>query len=297
DMSGKRAPGLTDIGMITDMTWADVDNDGDPDMVIVGDWMPVKIFTNDKGIFTDESERFGLQNTEGWWHVIVARDLNGDGLVDFVLGNHGLNSRFKASVNQPITMYVNDFDLNGSIEQIICAYNRDISFPVVMKDDLVKQIPSLGMKYKKFDDYKEQTISDIFPDDVLQRAVKLNARIMESCVMINTGKGSFNLISLPPEAQFSPVYAVMADDLDRDGYCDMLLGGNQYRAKPETGIYDAGYGVFLKGNPAGIWQPVPLVTSGFFIRGEMRDLKILNIKGSPIIAVARNNDNLQFYKY
>jgi len=297
DMSGKRAPGLTDIGMITDMTWADVDNDGDPDMVIVGDWMPVKIFTNDKGIFTDESERFGLQNTEGWWHVIVARDLNGDGLVDFVLGNHGLNSRFKASVNQPITMYVNDFDLNGSIEQIICAYNRDISFPVVMKDDLVKQIPSLGMKYKKFDDYKEQTISDIFPDDVLQRAVKLNARIMESCVMINTGKGSFNLISLPPEAQFSPVYAVMADDLDRDGYCDMLLGGNQYRAKPETGIYDAGYGVFLKGNPAGIWQPVPLVTSGFFVRGEMRDLKILNIKGSPIIAVARNNDNLQFYKY
>ena len=120
---------------------------------------------------------------------------------------------------------------------------------------------------------------------------------MESCVMINTGKGSFNLISLPPEAQFSPVYAVMADDLDRDGYCDMLLGGNQYRAKPETGIYDAGYGVFLKGNPAGIWQPVPLVTSGFFVRGEMRDLKILNIKGSPIIAVARNNDNLQFYKY
>jgi hypothetical protein len=297
DISVKRAPGLTDIGMITDMTWADVDNDGDLDMIIVGDWMPVKIFTNDQGIFTDNSERFGMENTEGWWHVIVANDVNGDGLVDFVLGNHGLNSRFKASVNQPVTMYVNDFDLNGSIEQIICAYNGDRSFPVVMKDDLVKQIPSLALKYKKFDDYREQTISDMFPADVLQRAVTLTARTMESSMLINTGKGSFQLIALPLEAQFSPVYTVMAEDLDRDGTCDVLLGGNQYRAKPETGIYDAGYGVFLKGSPEGIWSAVSSVKSGIYIKGEMRDLEILKVNETPIIVVARNNDNLQFYKY
>jgi len=297
NVSGKRAPGLKEIGMITDMTWADVDNDGDSDMVIVGDWMPVKIFINDNGIFTDESERFGLSNTEGWWNVIITKDLNGDGNVDFVLGNHGLNSRFKASVQQPVTMYVNDFDLNGSVEQIICAYNGNRSYPAVMKNDLIKQIPALENKYIKFEDYMEQTIEDIFPDEVLQRAVKLNTRVLESCVMINTGLEFFHLNSLPVEAQFSPVYAIAADDFNYDGICDIIVGGNQYRAKPETGIYNAGYGLYLKGNTDGTLYAVPSVISGFFTKGEIRDLQILNIFGSRIIAVVRNNNKLEFYKY
>jgi hypothetical protein len=266
-------------------------------MVIVGDWMPVKIFINENGIFKDESERYGLANTEGWWHSVVAKDLNGDGKVDFILGNHGLNSRFKASVSKPVTMYVNDFDLNGSIEQIICTYNGDKSYPMAMKDDLVKQIPSLATRFKKFDDYKNATIEDIFSPDVLQRSVKLTARYMESCVMINTGQGSFRLIPLPIEAQFSPVYAICADDFDHDGICDILIGGNQYRAKPETGIYDASYGLFLKGDAGGSWKSVSSLISGIFTKGEIRDMKILNINGTRIIAVARNNDNFQFYKY
>jgi hypothetical protein len=266
-------------------------------MVIVGDWMPIKIFINDNGIFRDQSERFGLSNTEGWWHTIIAKDLNGDGNVDFVLGNHGLNSRFKASQARPLTMYVNDFDLNGSVEQIICCYNGDKSYPVAMKDDLVKQIPSLAGKFKKYDDYKDATIEDIFSPEVLKRSVILNARYMESCVMINTGQGSFHIAPLPVEAQLSPVYAIYADDFDHDGICDIILGGNQYRAKPETGIYDASYGLFLKGHTGGIFNSLPSLESGFFTKGEIRDLKILDINGSHIIAVARNNDNLQFYKY
>ncbi len=297
NMTGKQAPGLTGIGMITDMAWADVDNDNDLDMVIVGDWMPVKIFINNNGNFTDESERFGLSNTEGWWHTIAAKDLNGDGKMDFVLGNHGLNTFFKASSDKPVIMYVNDFDLNGSIEQIICTYNGDKSYPIAMKNDLVAQIPSLENKYQKFDDYKEATPEDIFPDDILNRSVKLNARIMESCLMINNGKGTFSLTPLPAEAQFSPVYSVAADDFDNDGTCDIIIGGNQCRAKPETGIYDAGYGLFLKGSQGGKWQSASFQISGFFTKGEIRDFGILNIKGSRIFVVARNNDNLQFYKY
>jgi len=297
NVTQKIAPGLLGIGMITDMAWADVDNDGDLDMVIVGDWMPVKIFINDNGIFKDESAQYGLSNTEGWWHRIIAKDLNGDGMVDFVLGNQGLNSRFKASSVRPVTMYVNDFDLNGSVEQIICAYNGDKSYPLVMMDDLVKQIPSLSAKFKKFDDYKDATIEDIFSPEVLQKTIKLNARIMESCVMMNSGKGTFRLTPLPVEAQFSPVYAINAGDFDHDGICDIILGGNQYRAKPETGIYDASYGLLLKGNTNGKWQSVSSLKSGIFTKGEIRDMKILNINGNHFIAVARNNDNFQFYKY
>ncbi|MBN1789341.1 MAG: VCBS repeat-containing protein [Bacteroidales bacterium] len=292
-----RAPGLKEIGMITGMSWADIDSDGDPDMVIVGDWMPVKVFINNNGNFTDESDHYGLKNTEGWWHTIIARDLNGDSNIDFVLGNHGLNTFFKASELKPATMYVNDFDLNGSVEQIICAFNGEKSYPVALKDDLVRQIPSLENKYKKHADYKEAVISDIFPDEILKRSVVLQARFMESCVLMNTGRGNFRIIPLPAEAQISPVYALAAEDFDNDGICDILLGGNQYRAKPQTGIYAGGYGQLIKGTIEGTWQYVPPLQSGFFTTGEIRDLEILKINGQRIIAVARNNDNLRFYKY
>lgn len=297
DVTAKRAPGLTKIGMITDMVWADVDNDGDLDMVIVGDWMPVKIFINNNGIFSDESASFGLSGTEGWWHTIVAKDLNGDGNIDFVLGNHGLNSFFKASDKKPVTMYINDFDLNGSIEQIICTFNGDTLFPLVKRDDLVKQIPSLEKKYSKYADYRNQRMEDIFPPDILERSVKLTARMMESCMMINTGKGSFNITPLPLEAQFSPVYAIAADDFDHDGICDIIVGGNQQRAKPETGIYDASYGLLIRRDSSGIWKPVSPYISGLSIKGEIRDFKTLNINGQKIFIVARNNNKLQFYKY
>ena len=297
DVTAKVAPGLTGIGMITDMKWADVDGDGDLDIVIVGDWMPVKIFINDNGIFTDKSASFGLANTEGWWHTIIAKDLNGDGKVDFVLGNQGLNSFFKASATKPVTMYVNDFDLNGSVEQIICTYDGDKSYPVAMKDDLVKQIPSLSEKFKKFDDYKEATINDMFPADVLGRSIKLKSCTMQSCVMMNTGQGSFHIIPLPAEAQFSPVYSIIADDFDHDGICDIITGGNQYRAKPETGINDASYGLLIKGKKDGTWESVSSMKSGIFTKGEIRGLKNIIINGKRYISVARNNDSLQFYKY
>lgn len=293
----KRAPGLTGSGMITDMVWSDVDNDGDDDMVIVGDWMPVKIFINNKGIFSDETAKYGLEDTEGWWHKVTACDINGDGRPDFVLGNNGLNSRFKASPDKPVTMYVNDFDMNGSIEQIICEYFGDKSYPLVMRDDLVKQIPSLERKYKKFADYKDATIQDIFSPGILNKAVKLNARILESCVMINTDSGRFRLVPLPVEAQFSPVYAITAEDFDQDGKCDILLGGNQYRQKPETGINDASYGLFLRNNGGNIFEAIPAIKSGISTKGEMRDLKIIHTSNKNIIIVARNNNTLEFYKY
>ena|SRR5450631_2486185 len=166
-----------------------------------------------------------------------------------------------------------------------------------MMDDLVKQIPSLSEKYKKFDDYKDATIENMFPADVLDRSVKLKASTMQSCVMMNTGNGTFRLIPLPAEAQFSPVYSIIADDFDHDGICDIIIGGNQYRAKPETGINDASYGLFLKGNKDETWKPVSSMESGIFTKGEIRDMKNIYINGKRYIAVARNNNNLQFYKY
>ena len=297
NISKEIAPALLHIGMITDMSWADVDRDGDLDMVIVGDWMPVKILINDHGKFTDQSAKYGLTNTQGWWHRILAKDLNGDGLTDFVLGNHGLNSYFKASVKKPVTMYVNDFDMNGSVEQIICTFKGDTSYPVAMLDELTSQIPSLSRKFKSFNAYKKATVHDLFSEDVLKHSVKLQAKYMKSAVLINNGNGSLKIIPLPVEAQFFPVYALATGDYNDDGRVDILIGGNQYRAKPETGIYDAGYGLLLRGTSSGTWMSVPGVESGFFVKGQIRDLKMLTINEIPLLTVARNNDSLVFFKF
>lgn len=296
-VSEHKAPELKEIGMITDMVWADVDGDQDPDMVLVGDWMPIKIFINDQGNFKDRSEAYGLSGTEGWWKRILADDLDGDGDLDLVLGNHGLNSRFRASADTPLSMYVNDFDLNGSVEQIICAFNGDTAYPLAMKDDMVKQIPSLERKYESFKAYSGQTIQDMFTGEVLERSLVQKVHMLESMLLINNGLGSFELRPFPVEGQLFPVFAISTGDFDHDGNCDILVGGNLSRAKPETGIYSAGYGLFLKGNGLGNWASVPADSSGFFSKGEIRDFETLRINGNKVISVARNNQNLHFYTF
>ncbi len=297
DVSRTRAPGLSALGMITDMTWTDLDGDKDLDMVVVGDWMPVKVYINEDGNFADRSDAYGLSHTEGWWHVVLSADLNDDGHMDLALGNQGLNSRFRVSPDRPVTMHVNDFDLNGSVEHILCTYNGEKSYPLVMKNDLVKQIPALNKKYPHFRDYKEQTITDIFSDEILQRSLVLIARTFESCVLINSGNGTFERKPLPMEAQFSPVYAMETADFDKDGLKDLLLGGNLVRAKPETGIYKASYGLLLAGSKNGSWKPVPYERSGFQVRGEIRNLQKITINKRSYMVVGRNNDILKLYSY
>ncbi len=297
DVTGVRAPGLTETGMITDMCWADIDSDGDYDMAIAGDWMPVKIFVNEKSAFSDISARAGLAKTSGWWHTIVAKDLNGDGLTDFIAGNHGLNSFIKASEANPVIMYVNDFDLNGSVEQMTCTWFGDSLYPYVLRDDLLKQLPSLSAKYPKYSDYAGQTAADIFGEDILNRSVKLEAVLLQSCVLMNGGNCTFSVSPLPAEAQFTPLYAVVAGDFNNDGICDILAGGNQYRSKPFSGINGAGYGLLMAGTADGKWKSVSPAVSGISVRGEVRDIKMITIEGRKVVALIRNNDSIVLLEY
>ncbi len=287
--SAQRASGLEKLGMITDATWADVDGDKDLDLIVVGEWMRVTVFKNEAGKLINNTESAGLAGTEGWWNCVAAGDLDGDGDIDFVAGNHGLNSRFRASHDKPVSMYVSDFDNNGSVEQIICTYNGDKSYPMVLRHDLIQQIPSLKKKYLKFESYKDQTITDVFTPEQLKGAIDLNAYELASAAFINDGKGHFTKTVLPIEAQFSPMYAVCIDDFDRDGKADVLMGGNLYRVKPEAGRYDASYGVYLEGDGKGGLRFIRPKESGFFIDGEVRDIRPIRIGRSRHILVARNN--------
>jgi len=154
DVTSAVAPQLEQVGMITDAVWADVDGDQDQDLIVVGEYMPVKVFMNYEGKLSDETVGAGLDKTNGWWNRIEAADLDGDGDVDFVIGNHGLNSKFKASLEKPLCMYVSDFDQNGSIEHLICMFNGEKNYPLILRHDLVSQIPSLKKKYLKYESFK-----------------------------------------------------------------------------------------------------------------------------------------------
>ncbi|MGE5419321.1 MAG: VCBS repeat-containing protein [Chloroflexota bacterium] len=289
------APGLTASGMIRDMSWADVDGDKDQDILIAGDWMPLKVFLNEGGRFRETKTAFD-STTSGWWNCITTGDLDNDGDIDFVAGNHGLNSRFKATGQKPVSMYINDFDMNGAVEQIVCTFDGDISYPVPLKHDLVNQIPELMRKYPKYEMYKDQKIDDIFSPAQLKNSIRLQADLLETSVFLNDGNGNFTRVILPDEVQFSPVYAAIINDFNGDGNPDILMGGNMYNAKPEVGRYDAGYGYFLAGDGTGRFRYIPPKSTGCYLDGETRGLLLLKGLKGDLLVVARNNGPVKVFK-
>ena len=296
EISKEVAPGLNAIGMITDALWADVDGDADSDLVVIGEYMPVKIFIQEGGKFVDKTADAALDKSNGWWNRIEPGDLDNDGDIDFVVGNHGLNSRFRASVDRPVCMYVNDFDQNGTIEQIVCTYAGDTSYPMALRHDLIGQIPSLKKKYLKYSSYQGQTITDIFTGEQLKNATKVDAYEFATSILINDGKGKFVLKHLPPEAQLSPIYAIEIKDIDGDGNQDILLGGNLYRAKPEVGRYDASFGSYLKGDGKANFVSINSKESGFKIDGEVRDIISVKTSKGDLVLASRNNNSVVVLK-
>ena len=296
DVTATIAPGLLHVGMIRDMVWADIDGDGDMDMILAGDWMPLKVFLNEDGSFREDTAAFSPERTSGWWNCLAAGDFDNDGDIDFVAGNHGLNSRFHASPEKPVSMYVNDFDLNGSVEQIICVYEGDTSYPLALKHDLVGQLPGLGKKYDTYKKYKNQQITDVFPPAQLKKALHLDVYLLETSLFFNDGEGHFTRKSLPVEVQFSAVFAASVTDVNGDGNADILLGGNLYNVKPEVGRYDASYGNCLLGDGHGNFRNMPVRKTGLLLDGEIRDILPVDTKRGVLLLVARNNAPVQVFR-
>jgi enediyne biosynthesis protein E4 len=286
------APELKTLGMVCDAIWCDIDNDKDLDLLVVGEWIPLSIFKNEGGKLLKINT---LAKSNGWWNCIKAGDFNGDGLMDFVVGNHGLNSRFKASETAPLSMFVNDFDDNGMAEPIICGFNGGQSYPMVLRQDIVSQMPSLKKKYLYFKNYKEQKISDIFAAEKVQKALKYEAFNLKSSILINKGNGQFEIKDLPIEAQLSPVFGIAVEDFDKDGKLDIALSGNFSRSKPEVGTYLANYGTLLRGDGQGNFQA--LKNSGFKTIGEGRDLLTLKTGNKNLFISSLNNDSSKLFSY
>ncbi|MGH7699375.1 MAG: VCBS repeat-containing protein, partial [Gemmatimonadales bacterium] len=236
------APALARVGMVTDAVWRDVDGDGRVDLVVVGEWMPITIFRNTGRGTLARIDAAGLERSHGWWNRIVAGDFTGDGRVDFLAGNLGLNTRLRATDHEPAEMYVKDFDGNGFVEQIVSLYVRGKSYPLAMRDDLLRVLPSLKTRYPRYADYAGRTVAEVFPRGELADAVVSRAYTFASALVRNNGDGSFTLVPLPREAQLAPVYGILPTDADGDGRLDLLLAGSFDGVKPEIGRMSASYG-------------------------------------------------------
>jgi hypothetical protein len=284
--------------MVTDAVWSDVDMDGQSDLIVVGNWMPVMVFKNEDGSLKDWTDKAGLANTHGWWNRICTEDLDADGDPDFILGNHGLNSKLTASYEMPLTMYVGDFDANDQFDQILCTRKGDNDVPFAMLSELREQMPGIAQVIPTYNAYSEvDGIEDILNERQLENAYVQKSYILASSWLENLGDGSFTLHPLPLQAQFSPVYGIVAEDFDRDERIDLLIGGNFNNASINYGPYDAGLGLLLKGDGKGRFQPLEPYESGIAVRGEIRDCVVLKKRnGASMLLISRNNDSLLTYQ-
>ncbi|PYP41414.1 MAG: hypothetical protein DMD43_06625 [Gemmatimonadetes bacterium] len=293
-MTLEKAPALAEPGMVTSAAWLDLNGDGRLDLVVTGEWMPVRVFRQENGRFAERTVEAGLGGTEGWWNTVRAADLDGDGHPDLVLGNLGLNSYLRASAAEPARLVVGDFGHNGTLEQLLTFYKHGVSYPLAGRDELVRLVPQLRSRYPSYADFGASRIEDIFPAADLRQAKVREARVFASSVALNDGKGRFSLRPLPAEAQFAPIRAVLADDFDGDGKTDLLVAGNFFGVPPMLGRYDAGYGLLLRGDGRGSFAAVDLEADNLVIEGQARHLGLLRrANGDRLIVVARNNDRVQ----
>jgi enediyne biosynthesis protein E4 len=278
-------------GMVKDATWLDLNKDLLPDLVLVGEWMPITVLIQQADhTFSNQTKEYGLSGSEGWWNRIAAEDFDLDGDLDLIVGNLGLNSRISASKKKPLRMYLGDFDSNGGSDHILVYYNGENSYPFPSRDQLVKQLPGLKKKFLHYYDYRDVDLEDIITPAQKGNSALLVANTLTSVMAKNTGKG-FVISPLPLEAQLFPIQAIAFDDANKDGFLDLLLAGNLMATQPDFGPYDAGLGLLLLGDGKGNWKVQTPSESGFVVKGEARDIQKINtLKREKNYIISRNND-------
>jgi len=297
DVTNQLAPSLRKVGMVTDALWTDYDNDSDQDLIVVGEFMAIEFYKNQNGKLVSDSQNTGLSHTSGWWNSINGGDFDNDGDIDFILGNLGLNSKYKASPEEPISIYSLDYDQNGAIDPIMTFFNEGEEYPVHSRDDLVRQVPTLKKKFPDYTSYATATISKILSPQQKSRAYSVKVFELASSILINQGNGKFKLVPLPALAQVAPIYGILISDFDKDGNLDVVVSGNDYGTEVGIGRYDASKGLYLKGTGKGSFIAVRNSESGLLIDGNTRGAATLAMTNGIIQLFGKNSGNLKTYRF
>ena len=291
------APDLKQIGMVTDAVFSDIDQDGDEDLLVVGEWMEITVLENTNGSFIKNSKGFGLSDTtRGFWWSITVSDIDNDGDDDYILGNLGKNNKFKATKEHPFKVYTNDFDGNGTNDVVLAKFYKDDYVPMRGKECTTQQMPYVGEKFKDFHSFASSKLIDILPKETVENAVVYEISSFKSVILINDN-GVLNSRPLPIEAQISPIKCTVVEDFNNDGFKDLFVIGNHYGVEVETVRYDAGYGAIFLGDGANNFKFLPPNSSGIFSPSDSRFITpFRTAKKEKIYMVTNNNDSIALFK-
>jgi len=289
-------PALTAAGMVTDAVWTDLNKDTWPDLIMAGEFMPVRVFINENGKkFREDTKTWFEMPEGGFWNQVAVADFDKDGNMDLLAGNFGTNSQLKASLKEPVSIYFKDFDNNGSIDPIFTYYVQHQQYPFASRNELLDQMSSMRTKFPDFESYSNARLTDLFSPENIKTATVLNASNLKTTFFRNTGS-KFMKIELPVEAQFAPVYAIEVLDYNMDGNPDFILAGNQNAINVRLGVMDANFGQLFEGDGKGKFRYVNQYESGLDLKGDVKSLRSISVKGIRYLLAGVNNTGVVMYK-
>ncbi len=287
-VTSEAAPELRTVGMVTDAAWVDMDNDKDLDLVVTGEWMGIEVFENNHGKFSKNEKYASLRNTKGWWNKLQFADTDGDGDLDIIAGNLGLNYKFHANEAKPFIVYAEDFDRNGTVDIILTKHYKGNEVPVRGKSCTAQQMPGLASKIHTYQDFASKDVEGLIGPEI-KEALHLEVTEFRSGIFVNEGAGKYVFQAFENWAQTSPINGILFEDFDHDGLKDMLLAGNNYMSEIETTRADAGNGTLLKGNGKGDYKFIPNHKTGLFANGDTRNLLLVKGKQKQVLVVNNNS--------
>jgi enediyne biosynthesis protein E4 len=297
DVTQEVAPRFLKLGLVSSALWTDVDDDGWMDLMIVGEFMPITCYKNNGGKSFTAFGKDSFAHTSGWWNSLAAGDFDNDGDTDYIAGNLGLNTRYKANQKEPLCVYANDYDKNGSVDPVMTYYLQGTKHIVHARDELISQISAMRSRFRTYKEYSEATFEESFLKSELEPAYTVCSEWLESSYIENLGKGKFSIKPLPLEAQFAPVYGMVTDDYNQDGNLDVLMVGNMYATELSTGLQDASVGLYLQGDGHGNFFPAKAMDCGFFADGDAKGMaKLITDADHELLIVGNNSGSIKTYQ-